>query len=64
MQSAVVGVKVAYFENLSTMTMIVPNTSYLDCEVMKSIVTLSHARFAISCGSSDPPGCLYSTLSC
>ena len=41
-QPAVAGMKVAYFENLSTMTMIIQNRSDFNKEVMKSIVTLSH----------------------
>ncbi|KAK4713894.1 hypothetical protein R3W88_019801 [Solanum pinnatisectum] len=63
-QPAVAGTKVAYFENLSTTTMMVPYPLDLGKEVMKSMVTLSHGRFATGSGSSSPPGCLCSTLSC
>ena len=55
-QSAVVAMKVAYFENFSTTTMIVPNSSDFSKEVMKSKVRLSHRHFSTSNGSSNPSG--------
>ena len=55
-QTAVVAMKVAYFENFSTTTMIVPNSSDFSKEVMKSKVRLSRRHFSTSNGSSNPSG--------
>ena len=46
MQPGVAGINVAYFENLSITTMIVPRPSDFGKEVMKFMVTLSHRNFA------------------
>nr|DAD25550.1 TPA_asm: hypothetical protein HUJ06_027014 [Nelumbo nucifera]DAD25610.1 TPA_asm: hypothetical protein HUJ06_027074 [Nelumbo nucifera]DAD25627.1 TPA_asm: hypothetical protein HUJ06_027091 [Nelumbo nucifera] len=56
--------KVAYFENLSTTTMMLPSPSTLGKQEMKSIVTLCHGLVRIGKGSSSPPGLLCSILSC
>ena len=57
-------INVAYFEKLSITTMIVARMSDFGKELMKFMVALSHGNYASGSGSSNPPGGLWSTLSC
>ena len=58
------GMKMPYFENRSTTTIIMLHPSDLGKPMMKSMEMLSQGRSGIDSGSSNPVGTLCSVLSC
>ena len=62
-QSAGTGMKVAYLENMSTITMMLPHPSDLGRQVIKSMEILSYGFFGAGRGSRRPAGHCCSILS-
>ncbi|PKI59748.1 hypothetical protein CRG98_019851 [Punica granatum] len=63
-QSSIVGMNLAYLENLSTMTMRVRHPSNLGNLTIKSMETLPHGRSRTGRGSRNPADDFYCCLSC